>query len=151
MIVALGSDHRGIDLKSKIADFLKAGGHTVLDFGTNSNESVDYPDFASPVAQSIVTGKAERGILICGSGIGMCIAANKYKGIRAAICCSADLAVRARLHNDANVLCFGADFITVPEALEITKTFLDTGFEGGRHQRRLDKISGIECSFLDNK
>ncbi len=151
MIVALGSDHRGIELKSKIADSLKAGGHTVLDFGTNSNESVDYPDFASPVAQSITTGKAERGILICGSGIGMCIAANKYKGIRATICCNAALAVRARLHNDANVLCLGADFVTMPEALKITKSFLDTGFEGGRHQRRLDKISEIECSFLDNK
>jgi ribose 5-phosphate isomerase B len=151
MIVALGSDHRGIDLKSKIADFLKTNGHTVTDFGTASNESVDYPDFASLVAQSIITGKAERGILICSSGIGMCIAANKYKGIRAAICCKPELAVRARLHNDANVLCLGADFVTVPEALEIVKSFVETGFEGGRHQRRLDKISGIECSFLDNK
>ena len=151
MIVALGSDHRGIDLKSKIAEFLKANGHTVTDFGTDSNESADYPDFASLVAQSIIKGKAERGILICGSGIGMCITANKYKGIRAAICCKPELAVRARLHNDANVLCLGADFVTVPEALEIVKSFIETGFEGGRHQRRLDKISGIECSFLDNK
>ena len=81
----------------------------------------------------------------------MCITANKYRGIRAAICCKPELAVRARLHNDANVLCLGADFITVPEALEIVKPFMETGFEGGRHQRRLDKISGIECSFLDNK
>ena len=151
MIVALGSDHRGIYLKSKIADFLKANGHSVTDFGTDSNESVDYPDFASAVAQSIITGEAERGILICSSGIGMCIAANKYQGIRAAICCKPELAVRARLHNDANVLCLGADFTTAPEALEIVKSFLETGFEGGRHQRRLDKISGIECSFLDNK
>jgi ribose 5-phosphate isomerase B len=151
MIVALGSDHRGIDLKSKITDFLKANGQTVLDLGTDGSASVDYPDFASLVAQSILSGKTERGILICGSGIGMCIAANKYKGIRAAICCKPELAVRARLHNDANILCLGADFVTVPEALEIIKSFLETGFEGGRHQRRLDKISGIECSFLDNK
>ncbi|MGA2158480.1 MAG: ribose 5-phosphate isomerase B [Dehalococcoidia bacterium] len=151
MKVALGSDHRGVDLKSKISDFLKTKGHTVIDLGADSKESVDYPDFASLVAQSIINAKAELGILICGSGIGMCITANKYRGIRAAICCKPELAVRARLHNDANVLCLGADFITVPEALEIVKPFIETGFEGGRHQRRLDKISGIECSFLDNK
>lgn len=151
MRIAIGSDHRGFELKKKLIDFLLTNGHLSLDLGCDSLESADYPDFAANVANSILADKADYGILICGSGIGMSITANKYRGIRAALCCNPDMAGRARLHNDANVLCLGADFLNIQTALEIVQTFIATGFEGGRHQRRLDKISKIESVLLDNK
>lgn len=151
MRIALGSDHRGFELKNRIINFLKSSGYEYVDFGCNSADAVDYPDFASDVARSIIKGQADYGILICASGIGMSITANKYNGIRAAICCNPELAVRARRHNDANVLCLGSDFVDEPTAIDITRNFLTTAFEGGRHQRRLDKISKIESVLLDNK
>lgn len=144
MRIGLGSDHRGFELKSKLIDYLQHAGHECLDFGCYSLEAVDYPDFAVSVSQSVVKIQSECGILICGSGIGMCIAANKIKGIRAATCYTPDLALRARKHNNANILCLGSDFIDYTSAIKITHNFIHTQFEGGRHQRRLDKISAIE-------
>jgi RpiB/LacA/LacB family sugar-phosphate isomerase len=151
MRVALGSDHRGFELKSSIIKYLASNGHTALDMGCYSTDSADYPDFAAAVAESVASGEAARGILVCGSGIGMSITANKYKGVRAALCCKAELARRARLHNDANVLCLGSDFIDPQEALKAVDDFIVTEFEGGRHQRRLDTITKIEAAQLDNK
>jgi ribose 5-phosphate isomerase B len=151
MRLAVGSDHRGFDLKDKIKSYLTANGHEFEDMGCFSADSADYPDFASAVAKAVVSGKAERGVLICASGIGMSISANKYHGIRAALCCSSELARRSRLHNDANVLCLGSDFIDLQEALKAVEFFISTGFEGGRHQRRLDLIAKIESAQLDNK
>jgi RpiB/LacA/LacB family sugar-phosphate isomerase len=151
MRIVLGSDHRGYQLKDKLIDFLKHSKFEYTDFGSHSDESADYPDFAADVAQAIVKGKADLGILICGSGIGMSIAANKYRGIRAANCCNQEMAVRARRHNDANIICLGADFIDAKTAVEIVNAFITSKFDGGRHQRRLDKISKIESIYLDNK
>lgn len=151
MRIALGNDHRAYKLKKSIMHFIEANGHTALNFGCDSADPVDYPDFAAQVAKAIIGGKADRGILICASGIGMSIAANKHRGIRAAQCCTPEMAIRARLHNDANVLCLGADFIDTETALQIVHNFINTGFEGGRHQRRLDKIADMECGLLDNK
>ncbi|MCX6005303.1 MAG: ribose 5-phosphate isomerase B [Chloroflexi bacterium] len=144
MRIALGSDHRGYNLKAKLIVYLKRAGQEYTDFGCNSEESVDYPDYAAGVSRSIVKGQADLGIIICGSGIGMSIAANKFKGIRAALCCNPEMAVRARRHNDANVLCLGADFVNDKTAEEITRNFISTKFEGGRHQRRLDKMGETE-------
>jgi ribose 5-phosphate isomerase B len=144
MRLALGCDHRGLDLKDKIIDYLKDKGHSAQDLGCYSTDSVDYPDYALAVAESVATGQSDYGILVCSSGIGMSITANKYKGIRAALCCGPELAIRARRHNDANVICLGADFIGSGEALQAVGNFISTEFEGGRHQRRLDKITKIE-------
>ena len=144
MHIALGSDHRGFELKSRLIDYLQSAGHACLDFGCDNPESVDYPDFAVSVSQSVLNNQADYGVLICGSGIGMCIAANKIRGIRAAICCSPELALRARRHNNANILCLGSDFTDYATATAITNNFIHTQFEGGRHQRRLDKIGEIE-------
>ncbi len=151
MIIAMGCDHRGVALKSQIIEFLKERGHQVLNAGTDADDPVDYPDYAAVVCRLLRTGRAERGILICASGVGMCIAANKFPGIRAALCLTEDIVKRARTHNDANVLCLAADFLDTMAALRIVSSFLSTSFEGGRHQRRLDKIAGIEKSLLDNK
>jgi ribose 5-phosphate isomerase B len=151
MRIALGNDHRAFELKNTLVRFIESEGHTALNFGCNSSDSVDYPDFAAKVADAVIKGNAERGILICSSGIGMSIAANKYRGIRAALCCTPEMATRSRLHNDANVLCLGSDMINTEAALEIVRNFINTDFEGGRHQRRLDKIAGTECGLLDNK
>ncbi len=142
MIVGVGSDHRGLELKAKIIAQLKEMGHNPQDCGAYSAQSVDYPDVARAVCGLVMSGGLERGILICGTGIGMSIAANKFQGIRAALCCDTFMATRARQHNDANVLCIGAErTVGVPE---IVRTFIETRFEGGRHQRRLDEISDIE-------
>ncbi len=142
MRVALGSDHRGLDLKKKIIKQLEASGYACHDFGCFTTESVDYPDYARLVAEAIAKGDYERGILICGTGIGMSIAANKVNGIRAAACCDVFTARRAREHNDAQILCLGAEQ-EAPFA-EMVKVFLTAKYEGGRHQRRLDKIAGME-------
>lgn len=144
MRIAVGCDHRGVALKHSVIKLTTEMGHTCEDLGTYDTESVDYPDIAERVAMAVASGKCSLGILICDSGIGMCIAANKVKGIRAALCHDAFDATRARLHNDANILCLGAANGGEERAPEIVRTFLTVEFEGGRHQRRLDKIRDIE-------
>ena len=140
MRIAIGCDHRGLNLKQAIIKSLSESDHKFEDVGTNDTASVDYPDIAIKVGNEVLKGNAEYGILICGSGIGMCIAANKIKGIRAANCNDIFSARRSRAHNNANVLCLGGDILGEVLALEIVTIFLSTDFLGGRHQRRLDKI-----------
>jgi ribose 5-phosphate isomerase B len=144
MRIALGCDHRGFKLKQAVMEFLQQSGYSYHDFGCYSTESVDYPDFAQKVGNAVASGEFDHGILICDTGIGMCIAANKIKGIRAALCHDTFTAKRARLHNDANILCLRGENIEVNEALEIVKTYLSTTFEGGRHIPRLNKIKVLE-------
>ncbi|MFH0832239.1 MAG: ribose 5-phosphate isomerase B [Candidatus Aenigmatarchaeota archaeon] len=144
MRIAIGCDHRGYDLKESLKGYLAGNGHEVKDFGTHSKDSVDYPVFAKEVAMAIATGEYNRGILICGSGIGMQIAADKIKKIRAANCRDEDDAYRSRAHNDANVLTLGADKITGDLAKRIVDKWLTTDFEAGRHQRRVDMIEEME-------
>ncbi len=139
MKIAIGADHAGFELKETLR--LSLTKHQLKDFGTHSAESVDYPDFAHPVAFAVENGKFDFGILICGSGNGIAITANKHQGIRAAICWNTELASLARKHNNANILCLPARFIPVKEALAITQIFLTTEFEGGRHANRVNKIS----------
>ena len=139
-IVAIANDHAGLALKQLLLAEVTALGFAPLDLGTNSSDSVDYPDYGDAVARAILDGRAQVGIAICGSGIGISIAANRHKGIRAALCCSATAAELSRQHNDANVLCLGARLISEPEAKECVKRFLTTAFEGGRHQRRVEKL-----------
>lgn len=144
MKIALGNDHRGYLLKGKIAAWLKDNGHQIVDLGTDSQEPADYPDYAHAVAKMVTGGQTERGILICGTGIGMSMAANKLKGIRAALCYKPEFAILTRKHNDANILCLGE--INGDELnLDVLKAFVNTEFEGGRHQRRVDKIADCCC------
>lgn len=138
--IAVGSDHGGYEMKQAIALQLDALGFNVLDMGTNSKEPVDYPDFAKLVVNAIERGEAERGILICGSGIGMSIAANRYKGIRAALCNDAISAELARKHNDANILVLGERLTNINNAKQCVVVFTSTKFEGGRHERRVKKL-----------
>ncbi|MBS1775616.1 MAG: ribose 5-phosphate isomerase B [Bacteroidetes bacterium] len=138
--VAIGADHAGFEYKEKIKKTLESQGWQVADKGTYSIESVDYPDFAHPVATDVSEGKAAWGILICGSGNGVCITANKHQEIRAALCWTEELAQLARQHNNANVLCLPARFVSVEEANKMVKAFAGTDFEGGRHERRVEKI-----------
>jgi ribose 5-phosphate isomerase B len=140
-IIPIGADHAGFNLKGKIIEFLESKGYQVEDFGCFSEESIDYPDFAHPVAELIEQNTGMLGILICGSGNGINMTANKHKGIRSALCWNNEIAALARQHNDANIVALPARFISEQEALEIVETFLGTAFEGGRHQRRIDKIS----------
>ncbi len=151
MRVALGCDHRGLKLKEAIIGLLPQLGHEYQDFGCYSTDPVDYPDIARDVAGAVAAGKFEHGILICSSGIGMSIAANKVHGIRAALCCNVLSAQGARCHNDANVLCLGEDVLQQSTAMDIVKTYLSSTFEGGRHARRLDKVRGMEVAYLDNR
>lgn len=144
MKIALGADHAGFALKDEILEALRQAGYQVADFGTNSPEPADYPDFAFAVAEYIASGSADRGILVCGSGVGMSIAANKVSGIRAALGVNAEEVRLTRLHNDANVLTLGARFIDVSTAKDLVLIFLETPFEGGRHERRVGKITQIE-------
>ncbi|MGM0651186.1 MAG: ribose 5-phosphate isomerase B [Bacillota bacterium] len=144
MKVALGSDHAGFSLKENIAEYLRSINRSYLDCGVSSEDSVDYPDIAVTVVDAVNSGECEYGILICGTGIGMSIAANKHKGIRAALCGEPYSAKCARKHNDANVLTMGSRVIGSGLAAEIVKTFLSESFDGGRHRRRLDKIEFIE-------
>jgi len=146
MRVALGADHAGVTLKVRLKEFLDKRNVAYKDFGTTSEESVDYPDYALQVAQSVSSGIDDFGILICGSGIGMAITANKVKGIRAAPVADTSAAQLARQHNNANVLALGARNLSTARSLEIVDVFLSTPFEGGRHLRRLDKINAIENS-----
>jgi ribose 5-phosphate isomerase B len=139
--IAIGSDHAGFEYKQKMVSYLKEKGYNVLDFGVGENKSVDYPDFAHPVASAVENKEAVAGILLCGSANGVCITANKHQGIRAALCWQNDVARLARLHNNANIICLPARFIAFENAVEMTEIFLDTAFEGGRHQNRVSKIS----------
>ena len=138
--ISIGCDHAGFAYKEVIKTWLQDSGVRVLDFGTHSQESVDYPDFVHPVAESIEKGEADLGIVLCGSGNGVAMTANKHKGIRAALCWKPELGTLARQHNNANVLALPSRFITEHEALEITEAFLSAEFEGGRHERRVGKI-----------
>lgn len=141
MKLAIGADHAGFEYKQNLITELEAQGYDIVDFGTHSIDSVDYPDFAHPVASSVEAKEAALGILICGSANGVAITANKHQGIRAAICWLPELAALARQHNNANVVCIPARFISLAEASQIVSTFLTTAFEGGRHERRVEKIS----------
>lgn len=144
MKIALGCDHAGLDLKEVVSGYLERMGHEVMDEGTFSLESCDYPDFAEKVAMRVASGEAERGILICATGIGMAMTANKIPGVRAALCNDLYTARYSRLHNDANVLTMGARVIGSGVAEEVVRIWIETPFEGGRHSRRLDKLSEIE-------
>jgi ribose 5-phosphate isomerase B len=144
MKIAIGSDHRGYKLKISILNSLQQAGYTVNDMGAFSEESADYPDYALKVGRVVASDAFNFGILICGTGMGMCISANKVLGIRAVVCRNVFEAERSRQHNNANVLCLGADTTSLEQANEIIKVFLNTAFEGGRHQRRLDVISEME-------
>lgn len=144
MKIAVGCDHGGLRHKNAIIEHLRKRGFAVMDFGTNTTDTVDYPDIALPVAQSVASGKNDLGILICGTGIGMSLTANKVKGIRAAACSEHFSAKYTRKHNDSNILCLGGRVIGVGTALELVDLFVDTEFEGGRHQRRIDKIMSLE-------
>ena len=141
MKIGIGGDHAGFDLKLKVINYLTEKGHEVHDFGPYNTDSVDYPDFVHPLAKSIEDKSNALGILICGSGNGVCMTANKYKTVRAGLCWEPELAALTRQHNDANVLCMPARFITDLVGLDIVKAFVESEFEGGRHQRRVDKIS----------
>jgi ribose 5-phosphate isomerase B len=145
MKIAIGSDHRGYDVKRRISTVLQQLGHEVFDVGPEGSESVDYPDFAFEVAKAVSEGRVERGILICGTGIGMCIAANKVRGVRAAPCHDSITAEMSRRHNNANVLCMSADLLGDEVIDRMLRIWLETEFEGGRHARRVDKIARFEA------
>jgi len=140
MNIAIGNDHAGTEYKFAIINLLEKMGHTVFNFGTDSDQSVDYPDFIHPVALAVENKEADFGIILCGSGNGAAITANKHQGVRAALCWSKELVELARQHNDANILSLPARFISKYQALEYVETFLKTAFEGGRHLRRVNKI-----------
>jgi len=144
MKIAIGSDHAGFPLKQALRESLMLGGHEVVDFGTDSDQSCDYPDYALAVAREVALGHSDRGILVCWTGIGMAIAANKIVGVRAAPAESDDEVQLVRRHNDANVLTIGAKYVDASSAAHMIDLFLDTEFEGGRHARRVAKISHIE-------
>ena len=143
MRIAVGSDHAGFGLKQTLAAHLAASGHEVIDVGTHSTESVDYPEFGAAIGNAVVSGSAERGVGVCGSGIGICIAANKVPGVRAATVHDVTSATFTRLHNDANVMCVGERFIGPQVALDAVDAFLATDFEGGRHGRRVAAIDAL--------
>ncbi|NNL16782.1 MAG: ribose 5-phosphate isomerase B [Flavobacteriaceae bacterium] len=140
MKISIGNDHAGTNYKFEIINYLNTQGITVKNYGTNNTDSSDYPDFTHPVAQDVSESKADFGIIICGTGNGANMTANKYKGIRSALCWTKELAVLAREHNNANILSIPARFTSLPQAIEIVKVFLNSKFEGGRHKRRIDKI-----------
>ncbi|MEI3245232.1 MAG: ribose 5-phosphate isomerase B [Lachnospiraceae bacterium] len=143
-MLAIGSDHGGYELKEEIKKYLDEQKIPYKDFGTDSTASVDYPDIAYPVAKAVADGECEKGILCCGTGIGISMAANKVKGIRAACCSDCFSAKLTRQHNDANILCMGGRVVGVGKALMMVDLFLHTEFEGGRHQKRIDKLTALE-------
>ncbi|MEA5114319.1 MAG: ribose 5-phosphate isomerase B [Geobacteraceae bacterium] len=143
-VIALGSDHGGYELKEAVKTLLVERGIPVLDVGTNNGDSVDYPDFGEKVARKVSRGEAEKGVLVCGTGIGMSIVANKFPGVRAALAADPYMAKMAKQHNNANILVLGGRVIDEDEAREMVATWLDSDFEGGRHQGRLDKIAALE-------
>ncbi len=144
MKISIGNDHAGTDYKFAIIELLEAKGIQVTNYGTDANDSVDYPDFVHPVAQDIRDSKVDFGILICGSANGVAMTANKYKEIRAGLCWTKEIVELIRQHNNANVLCIPARYTSIPQALQMVETFLNTDFEGGRHQNRVDKIA-LSC------
>jgi ribose 5-phosphate isomerase B len=144
--IAIGSDHAGYESKEQAKREIEALGLSVQDMGTNSDASVDYPDFGAAVGRAVASGEAERGVLICGSGIGISMAANKVPGVRAALCWNEETARLARQHNDANVLCLGARFIAPELAARMIRAFLETDFDGGRHQQRVEKLSRLDAT-----
>jgi len=144
MILAIACDHAGFELKENIKKTLENEGHNVEDFGCYNTESCDYPDFAHTLCKALLEGTCERGVLICGTGLGMSYTANRYKGIRAALCTSVEMAEMARAHNDANVLVMGARIIDGSLAKDILRAWMETPFDGGRHLRRIHKIDGID-------
>lgn len=140
MKIAIGNDHAGPDYKHAIVSFLEASGHEVQNHGTDTVDSVDYPDFANPVAKAVHEQSVDFGILICGSANGVAMTANKYANVRAGLCWTNEIVELVRQHNNANVLCIPARFTAIPQAVKMVETFLNTEFEGGRHQRRVEKI-----------
>ena len=147
MKIAIAADHGGLSLKNKIKDYLQQNGYEICDFGTNSTDSCDYPDFALPAAEAVATHKCDKGIIVCTTGIGVSMVANKVPGVRCALChdlCGAEL---TRRHNDANVLAMGGHVVGDELALQMADVFLKTEFEGGRHQRRVDKITAVEKKY----
>lgn len=143
MKIAMACDHGGLDLKENIKKYLEEQGIEVLDLGTNTPDSVDYPQYGKACAEAVISGKADRGIVCCGTGIGISIAANKVKGIRCALCTDVHMAEMTRRHNDANILAMGGRIIDLETAKNITQAWLDTEFEGGRHQRRVDMLDNM--------
>ncbi|PVW15174.1 ribose 5-phosphate isomerase B [Marixanthomonas spongiae] len=141
MKIAIGNDHAGTEYKKTIVSYLKSKNYEVINYGTDSEESVDYPDFVHPVADDVENQKVDFGIIICGSGNGANMTANKHQKVRSALCWTKEITALAREHNDANILSIPARFTSEPQALEMVKTFLSTKFEGGRHKRRVDKIA----------
>jgi ribose 5-phosphate isomerase B len=139
-VIPIGADHAGFELKERLKRELKALGYEPLDLGTNSTDSTDYPDYAHPVASRVERGEAARGVLLCGTGLGMAYAANRHHGVRAAVAWTPEIARLARAHNNANVLVLPARFVTEQDALAILRAWLDAPFEGGRHERRVEKI-----------
>jgi ribose 5-phosphate isomerase B len=151
MKIAIGSDHRGFEVKRRIVSLLQRLGHDVIDMGPSSSESVDYPEYAFQVAKAVSEHQVDRGILICGTSIGMCIAANKVPGVRAAPCHDSITAEMSRRHNDANVLCLSADLLGGELVDRMVKIWLETEFEGGRHARRVDRITRFENESLQRR
>lgn len=141
MTISIGNDHAGPDYKKAIVKYLELNGHTILNHGTDTFDSVDYPDFGHEVAYDVETGKAELGIVICGSGNGIAMTANKHQGVRAALCWTKEISQLAREHNNANVISIPARYTSIEQAVEMVHTFLTTDFEGGRHDRRVQKIA----------
>ena len=140
MKISIGNDHAGPDYKKAIVEMLQSKGHEVTNYGIDSNESVDYPDFGHPVATDVQNNKSHFGIVICGSGNGIAMTVNKHKGVRAALCWNKEIAALARQHNDANIISIPARFTSIHQAVEMVETFLNTDFEGGRHANRVNKI-----------
>ena len=147
MKIAIACDHGGLNLKNAVKKYLADNGYEVMDFGTDSTDSCDYPDYALPAAEAVANGECDRGIVICSTGIGVSIVANKVPGVRCAHCHDSYCAEFTRLHNNSNVLALGEKVVGVGYALKIVETFLKTEFEGGRHQRRVDKITAIEKKY----
>ena len=141
MKIAIGNDHAGPAYKEAIVNFLNSKKITIFNYGTDTNDSVDYPDFIHPVASDVASSKVDFGIIICGSGNGAAMTANKYQEVRAALCWTKEIAELARLHNNANILSIPARYTSIPQAIAMVKIFINTNFEGGRHQKRVDKIS----------
>ncbi len=144
MKISIGCDHGGFALKEQVAEHLKQLGHEVVDCGTYSTDSCDYPEFGAKAARMVADGQCQRGVVICTTGIGISISANKVKGIRCALCMNTDMAMMTRKHNDANMIAMGAKYVTPQLAFEMVDIFLSTDFEGGRHQIRVDKLMNIE-------
>lgn len=150
-MIAIGSDHGGLELKEAIVKALASRGLDVDDFGTDNGESVDYPDFAEKVAGAVSRGEIKQGVLVCGTGIGMSIVANKFPGVRAALATDEFMAQMAKEHNDANILVLGGRVLAEEKAVKMVNTWLDSSYEGGRHQRRLDKIAQVESAVRAGK